>query len=68
MANDTTVGLFMVLLIAVGIVISAVAASTHGSAATVYTTILIGFGLSIILIFALTALIANGRAKSAAMR
>ena len=65
MPNDTAVALFMILVIAVGISISAVAASTHGSAATQYTSVLIGFGLSIILMFALAALIANGRAKSA---
>jgi hypothetical protein len=66
MANDTAVALFAALLIAVGIIISAAAASTHGAGATIYTNILIGFGLSIILIFSLAALVANGRSKTAA--
>ncbi len=65
MANDTAVALFAALLLAVGIIISAAAASTHGNAATLYTDVLIGFGLSIILIFALGALVANGRSRSA---
>ena len=43
MANDTGVALFAALLLAVGIIISAAAASTHGSAATIYTNVLIGF-------------------------
>jgi hypothetical protein len=64
MANDTGVALFAALLLAVGIIISAAAASTHGSAATIYTNVLIGFGLSIILIFALSAFIANGRSRT----
>ena len=65
MANDTAVALFAALLMAVGIIISAAAASTHGDPATVYTNVLIGFGLSIIVIFSLVALVANGRSKTA---
>jgi len=63
MRSENVVSLFTILVIAIGIVISAVAASTHGTAATTYTTIIIAFGVTIVLGFAISALILNGRSR-----
>lgn len=52
---------FTIIMIAIGIGIAAVAASTHGVASTPYTTLLIGFGLFIVLGFAIAGFIMNGR-------
>jgi len=63
MRSESVVSLFTILAIALGIGISAVAASTHGSAATAYTTIIIAFGIFVVFGFAIAALILNGRSK-----
>ncbi len=63
MRSEAVVALFTILVIAIGVSISAAAASTHGVAATTYTTILIGFGVSITVGFAIAGLIMNGKTK-----
>ncbi len=63
MRSESVVSLFTILVIALGIGISAVTASTHGSAATAYTTIIIGFGVFIVVGFAIAALVLNGRSR-----
>ena len=63
MRSESVVSLFTILVIAIGIGISAVAASTHGSAATAYTTLIIGFGIFVVFGFAVAAFVLNGRAR-----
>ncbi len=63
MRSESVVALFTILVFAIGIAIAAVAASIHGAASTTYTSVLIGFGLSIVIGFAIAAMILNGRAK-----
>lgn len=57
------VSVFTILVVAIGVVIAAAAASSHGSAATTGTTVLIGFGLVIVLGFAIAGFVLNGRSK-----
>jgi hypothetical protein len=64
MRSEAVVSLFTILVIAIGIVIAAVAASSHGSAATIYTTLIITFGITVVLGFAIAAFVLNGRSKS----
>jgi hypothetical protein len=53
---------------AIGISISAIAASSHGSLATSYTDVLIGFGLFIVVGFAVAAAVQNGKARNSNLR
>lgn len=64
MRSESIVALFTILVMAVGISISAIAASSHGSLATSYTSVLIGFGLFIVVGFAIAAAVQNGKAKN----
>jgi hypothetical protein len=63
MRSESIVSLFTILVIGIGIAIAAVAASTHGSASTVYTSLIIGFGVMIVFGFAIAAFILNGRSR-----
>lgn len=63
MRSESVVALFTIIVLAIGISISAVAASTHGAAATPLTSLIIVFGVLVTVGFALAALIMNGRAR-----
>ena len=64
MPSDTIVASLIVVAVAIGVVISAVAASTHGTLASLYTLVLIGYGVLIVLSFGIAGAVARGRGAS----
>jgi hypothetical protein len=68
MRSESIVAVFTILVMAIGISISALGASSHGSLATEYTIVLIGFGLFVVAGFAIAAFIQNSKKGNTSLR